>query len=400
MANFLGRIEFPVTIELGRGLDGAITNVTKVGFVDGVAGKLIYRGYSIEDLCEHSNYEEVAYLLIHGKLPNRRELSDFSDLLRKEAVLPAHTMKLIESMPRDAHPMNLLQAAISAMGCTDPSARAVTEHVSDPAAGLPMETQVGIRVLSRLRTVAAAIARARRGLPLVPPDPSLGFTANYLYMMNGEKPDPVTEKVIDVTLILQADHGMNASTFTAMIVHSCLSDMYSTVAAAIGALRGPLHGGANEQALDDLREIGGPQKAGAWVAAKMAKGQKIIGFGHRVYKVYDPRARVMKKEAEKLCRNRGLGELYETAVAVDDAVCAAMKAAGKSIFPNVDFYSGLVYQAIGFPPPLFPVIFAVSRTAGWVARVLEYLPENRLFRPRAAYEGPMDSKYVPINDRT
>jgi citrate synthase len=341
----------------------------------------------------------VAYLLIHGKLPTRGELSGFSEQLHCEATLPAHTVKLLENMPRDAHPMNLLQAAISAMGCNDPAAREIAEHTSNPASGLKVETEVGIRVLSRLRTVASAIARVRKGQPILPPDPSLGFTANYLYMMSGERPDPVTEKVIDVTLILQADHGMNASTFTAMVVHSCLSDMYSTIAAAIGALRGPLHGGANEQALDDLKEIGGPQNAKAWVAERMAKGEKIIGFGHRVYKTYDPRARVLKKQAEKLCRDRGMADLYETAVAVDDAVCAHMKAAGKPIFPNVDFYSGLVYQAIGFPPPLFPVIFAVARTAGWVARVLEYLPENRIFRPRAAYEGAMDTKFVPIDSR-
>jgi citrate synthase len=285
------------------------------------------------------------------------------------------------------------------MGCLDKDGPSITQHVSNPAEGLRLETEVGIRVLARVRTIASGIARARRGLPVLQPDPALDFTSNYLYTMNGERPDEVTRKVIDVCMVLQADHGMNASTFTAMVVHSCLSDMYSTIAAAIGALRGPLHGGANEVALDDLQHIDGPQNAKAWVARKVAKGEKIVGFGHRVYKAYDPRARVLKRYAEKLCRDRGLGKLYETAAAVDDAVVAAMQAAGKPIFPNVDFYSGLVYQAIGFPPPLFPVIFAVSRTAGWVARVLEYLSENRIFRPRAVYDGPTDLKFIPMDKR-
>ncbi len=399
MANYVGRIEFPVKIDLGRGLEGAITNVTKVGFVDGEKGRLIYRGYSIEDLCKHSNYEEVAFLLIHGRLPTRKELEAFDALLNAEARLPDSVMQMIAAMPRDAHPMNMLQTVIAALGCHDPAGRKITEFVSNPADGLASEVAVGIRILSRLRTAASAIARVRQGLQPIQPDPKLSFTANYLYMMYGEKPDPVTEQVIDVTLILQADHGMNASTFTSMVVHSCLADMYSTIAAAIGSLRGPLHGGANEAALDDLEHIGGPAKAKDWVAAKMAKGEKIIGFGHRVYKAYDPRARVLKTYAEKLCHDRGMAQVFDTAVAVEEAVCAAMQAAGKPIFPNVDFYSGLVYQAIGFPPPLFPVIFAVSRTAGWVARVLEYLPENRIFRPRAVYEGPMEATYVPIEQR-
>jgi citrate synthase len=399
MANFLGRIEFPCTIELGRGLEGAITNITRIGYVDGQGGRLIYRGFPIEELCTHGTYEEVAHLLIFGKLPTRAELDAFNEKLRRSAPLPDSVLQFIQAQPRDAHPMNILQAAVAQLGCLDRDAAQITHHVSSPASGLDLETEVAIRLVSRVRTIGAAIARARAGKPPVAPHPSLGFTANYLYMMHGEEPDEVTLKAIDVCMILQADHGMNASTFTAMIVHSCLSDMYSTVAAAVGALRGPLHGGANEAALDDLQAIGGPTRAADWVADMIARGQKIIGFGHRVYKAYDPRATVLKKYAEALCRQRGLGSLYETAAAVETEVVAAMKAAGKPIYPNVDFYSGLVYQAIGFPPPLFPVIFAVSRTAGWVARVLEYLPENRIFRPRAVYDGPTDLKYVPLSER-
>ncbi len=399
MPKFLGRIEFPCTIELGRGLEGAITNVTKIGYVDGEAGRLIYRGYSIEDLCDHCTFEEVAYLLIFGKLPTRTELDHFQARLQESAAVPDPLMEMITTPPADAHPMNILQAAVAALGCYDAESQEVTRHLSDPAAALEAETNVGIRILARIKTLASAIARSRRNRPMLQPDPNLDFAANFFYLTNGERPGDVARRVLDVSLILQADHGMNASTFTAMVVHSSLPDMYSTIAAAIGSLRGPLHGGANEAALHDLHSIGSPDNARAWVQERMARGDKIIGFGHRVYKAYDPRATVLKKHAERLCRARGLGRLYDTAAAVEREVSAAMEARGKPIYPNVDFYSGLVYHALGFDAPLFPVIFAVARTAGWLARVLEYLPENRIFRPRAVYDGPTDQKFIPIDQR-
>lgn len=399
MAKFLGKIDFPCTIELGRGLEGAITNLTKIGYVDGQAGALIYRGYSIEELCEHSTYEEVAYLLIFGELPSASQLADFVGELRVAGELPESVVKLIEASPRDAHPMNVLQSAVAALACCDADSGKITGHVSNPAAAVKVETEVAIRILARTRTVAAAIARARLGLPLLQPKADLSFTANYLYLMTGEPPNKVTERVMDVCLILQADHGMNASTFTAMVVHSSLADMYSTMAAAIGSLRGPLHGGANEAALADIQSIGGPDNVKPWLEKRLIAREKIIGFGHRVYKAYDPRATVLKKHAEILCRDKGLDELYQTTIALETQVIASMEAAGKKIYPNVDFYSGLVYHALGFPTPLFPVIFAVARTAGWIARVLEYLPENRIFRPRAVYTGPTDRTYAPIDQR-
>lgn len=399
MPTFFGKVEFPCTIELGRGLEGAITNLTKIGYVDGAEGKLIYRGYSIEDLCEHSTYSEVAHLLMFGKLPTRAEQAAFSEKLQAGATLPPAVVKVIDSLPRDAYPMNVLQAAVAAAGAIDRDGPLVTQHASNPEKAVAVETAVGIRVLSLTRSAAAYIARAREGKPVIAPDPSLSFAANYYYMMTGQKPDAITTKVMDVLLILQADHGMNASTFTAMVVHSSMSDMYSTVAAAIGSLRGPLHGAANQAALDDLLTVGGPENAKAWVDERMKKGQKVMGFGHRVYKAYDPRATVLKRYAEALCRQRGMDKLFQTAAAVEDHTIAAMKAAGKPIFPNVDFYSGVVYHVLGFSAPFFPVIFAVGRTAGWVARVLEYLPENRLFRPRAVYVGDTDQTYVTIEQR-
>ena len=399
MAKFLGRVEFPCTIEQGRGLEGAITNITRIGYVDGEAGELIYRGYTIEDLCAHSTYEEVCYLLIFGTLPTETELAGFRQKLRGAGQVPRPVAELIERMPADAHPMNVLQAAVAALGCFDHDSLKVTHHSSDPAAAVSVETEVAIRIMAATSTVGAAIARTRAGLKPVEPDPSLSFTENYLYMMSGEKPNAVTAGVMGVCLILQADHGMNASTFTAMVVHSSMSDLYSTVAAAIGSLRGPLHGGANEAALADLQSIGGPDKAADWVAERMKRREKIIGFGHRVYKAYDPRAKVLKEHARRLCSEKGLDNLFATAEAVDREVCAAMEQAGKKIFPNVDFYSGIVYHALGFDTPLFPVIFAVARTAGWVSRVLEYLPENRIFRPRAVYDGTTDAAFVPMSER-
>ncbi len=399
MSKYVGPVEFPCEITLGRGLEGAITNVTKIGAVNGVEGKLIYRGYDIKTLCDHSNYEEVAYLLIYGNLPTQSEMSAFSAELKREGEMPAPIMRMIEGLPRDAHPMNALQAAVAAAGCFDKEGWEVTKHTSDPAAALEIERKVGIRILARTRSFASAIARAQMGKDLLQPNPDLGFTANYLYMMSGEVPDETMCEVMDVCLILQADHGMNASTFTSMVVHSSLADMYSTMAAAIGSLRGPLHGGANEAALNDFMSIGGPDKAAAWVEQRFAQGKKIIGFGHRVYKALDPRAVVLKQYAEKLCREKGFGDLYDTVETVERETLKRMEAAGKKIYPNVDYYSGLVYHALGFPTQLFPVIFAVARTAGWLARVLEYLPENRIFRPRAVYDGASDLKYVPMGER-
>lgn len=399
MPKFMGRIEFPCTIELGRGLEGAITNITKIGHVNGEEGRLIYRGYSIDDLCEHTSFEEVAYLLLFGKLPTRNDLRGFETRLRASGRLPEPAKKLLDALPADAHPMNILQSVVATLGCFDKDAAEVTHHLSNPADALPKETEVAVRLLALVSTIGAAIARRRRGLKPIDPNPELSFTANYLYMMSGEKPDAVTERTMDVCMILQADHGMNASTFTAMVVHSTLSDLYSTVAAAVGSLRGPLHGGANEAALDDLEAIGGPEKVKAWVADRIARGEKIVGFGHRVYKAYDPRAVVLKKYAETLCKQLGEESLYRTAAAVEAEVVAAMQAKAKPIYPNVDFYSGLVYHCLGFEAPIFPVIFAVARTAGWVSRVLEYLPENRIFRPRAVYNGTLDDKVAPIDQR-
>jgi citrate synthase len=245
--------------------------------------------------------------------------------------------------------------------------------------------------------VAAAIARIRKGQEPVDPDPSLDHTANFLYMALGEKPNDLMAKVMDVSMILHADHGMNASTFTCMVVNSSLSDLYSSVCAGIGSLKGPLHGGANERALAEMLPLKSEEEAMAYVQDCIANKKKIMGFGHRVYKAYDPRAKVLGEYSQEVTEKMGMSHLYKIAKKVEDEVIAAYGERG--IFPNVDFYSGTIYYALGIDVPLFTPIFAVSRVAGWVSRVLEYLPENRIFRPRAVYVGEMERDYVPIGQR-
>jgi len=385
---FVGKVEWPVTVQLGRGMEGAIATETRIGYVDGEKGWLVYRGYNIFDLAEHSTYEETAYLLLFGKLPTRTELDKFSAKLTGYREIPGKVIDVLKLLPKEVHPMAALRTGIAALGCYDRKADEVTPE---------NDTEIGIRLISQLATVAGAVARIRAGKEPVAPDPKLSHAANFLYMSTGKKPDDFTTRVMDVSLILHADHGMNASTFTCMVINSSLTDLYSAVCGGIGSLKGPLHGGANEKALEELLKIKDIPGAVAYVKDAIENKKKIMGFGHRVYKAYDPRAKVLGKYSEKVTEMKGMKHLYEIAKKVEDEVIAAY--GGKGIFPNVDFYSGTIYYALGIEVPLFTPIFAVSRVAGWVARVLEYLPDNRIFRPRAAYVGPLEEKYVPIAER-
>ncbi len=385
---FVGKIEWPTTIQLGRGMEGAISNESTIGYVDGEKGWLVYRGYNIFDLAEHSTYEETAYLLLFGKLPTQKELEGFKAKLVGYREIPKQVIDILTALPKEVHPMAALRTGIAALGCFDPKADEVT---------VENDTEIAIKLISQMATVAGAVARIRKGQEPVAPDPSLDHAANFLYMATGEKADDYTARVMDVSLILHADHGMNASTFTCMVVNSSLSDLYSTVCRGIGSLKGPLHGGANERALADLLEIKDVSGAVAYVKDCIANKKKIMGFGHRVYKAYDPRAKVLGQFSQKVTEMKGMKQLYEIAKKVEEEVIAAY--GEKGIFPNVDFYSGTIYYALGIEVPLFTPIFAVSRVAGWVARVLEYLPENRIFRPRAVYVGPLEQKYEPMAKR-
>jgi citrate synthase len=386
-----GEHEWPIKdAAIGKGLEGAPACDTRVGYVNGAKGWLIYRGLNIFDLAEKSTYEETAFLLLFGHLPSASEMDGFKAKLARYAPMSPETRKVLEFIPTArAHPMSTLRTCVSVQGSLDPNADDTS---------VENETEIAIRLIAQMSTMTGAIARIRKGQAPLDPDPSLSHAANLLYMMTGTRPDPVLERSMDISLILHADHGMNASTFTTMVVNSSLSDMYGSVVAGIASLKGPLHGGANEKVLYDLEEIGGPENAEAWFAKAMESKRKVMGFGHRVYKAYDPRARIFGPLSGILAeRDRDTKRLYDVAVKLDALVCSQL--GEKKIFPNVDFYSGLIYKAMGIETAMFTPIFAVSRIAGWTARALEYLQDNRIFRPRAIYVGPISAPYIPREQR-
>ena len=358
---------------------------TVLSYIDGERGKLYYLGIPIEEWAESSTFEEVALALLLRRLPKREELKMFNAALRSARELPPEVVDFILDMPLDSHPMTVLRSVVSLLEAYDYDAK-----LDD----LEAKFRISLRLIARFPTVVAYFDRARKGLELVPPDPTLGHAANFLYMLKGERPTDYEARVMDVALILHADHGMNASTFASMVVASTLSDMYSAITAGIGALKGPLHGGANERVLRMFREIDSPEKAEEYVLAKLARKERVMGFGHRVYKAYDPRARILKRYAEELTKR---SEYYQIALKVEEVMIR--EKGQKGIFPNVDFYSGLVYNGLGIDTDLFTPIFAIARVAGWTAHVLEYLEDNRIFRPRAVYKGEIDKRYTPIDER-
>jgi citrate synthase len=388
----VGDVTWPMQVSLGKGLEGAIATSTQIGYVNGAKGWLIYRGYNVFDLAIHSTYEETAYLLLYGSLPSRRQLADFSRLLVHQRPVPPTVFDVLGMIPTArTHPMAALRTAVSVLGTLDESAEKLT--VAD-------ETDVAVKLIAQFATLTGAIARIRHGREPLAPRDDLGHAANLLYLMTGEEPDPLVARIMDIGLILHADHGMNASTFTTMVVNSSLADMYSSVVAGIGSLKGPLHGGANEQVLYDLEDIQRPENVEPWLDRAQASKRKVNGFGHRVYKAYDPRARILGPLAELLSRHDpATRNLYQIAVALDDLMTRRL-GKDKKIFPNVDFYSGIVYKAMAIEPGMFTPIFAVSRVAGWCARALEYLGDNRIFRPRAIYTGPPRMEYQPLDQRS
>ncbi len=372
------------SVQVARGLEGVVVARSSVSFVDGMTGRLLYQGYDIRDLAQHGSFEEVAYLLWHGRLPDSGALDRLKGELVAQRGLPAELKQLLLTLPARSS-MAVLQAAVAALGTLDPEA-----DVQSPPANL----RKAVALTARLATVVAAFHRLRRGLPDVAPDPELGHAANFLYMVTGERPDSYAARVMDVALILHADHEFNASCFAGRVTASTLSDMYSAVAAAVGALKGPLHGGANERVMKMLMELKSPEQAAEAVKARLAAGERIPGFGHRVYKTWDPRALILKEHLQQLARRLGDSRWLDLAVAVETAVRNE-----KDLYPNVDFYSAPVYHMLGIPTDLFTPIFAVSRVAGWTAHLLEQYADNRLIRPRAEYVGPMEARWVPLPDR-
>ncbi|MFN4218323.1 MAG: citrate/2-methylcitrate synthase [Candidatus Bipolaricaulia bacterium] len=371
-----------------RGLEGVIAAESALTYIDGQKGILAYVGIPIEELAEHSTFEEVAFLLLHKRLPTRAELQQFNDELVNHRPLPASVIDIVKALPHHASPMSLLRTAISALGHFDPNA----DDVSSSAL-----REKAIKLISQMATLTAAIGRLRQDREIIPPDSTLSHSANFLYMLTGKKPDPAAARVFDVVLILQADHEFPASTFASLVVASTLSDVYSAICAALGALKGPLHGGANEQVVKMILEIGDPSRAEQYIREKLARRERIMGFGHRVYKTYDPRARVLKHYSQKLAHQAKDARLFEIEEIVEKTVIDALGA--KGIFPNVDFYSGTVCYYLGIEPALLTPIFAVSRIAGWMAHIIEYVADNRLFRPTTRYVGPPLGSYVPLEKR-
>jgi citrate synthase len=376
----------PAPPVLVRGLENVIAGTQALSFIDGQAGRLAYRGFGVDVLCENSTFEEVAWLLWHGTLPKAADLDGLKAMFASERSVPTDIHGLIRSAPRDKAPMEILRTAVSALSLHDESA--------DDLARENLIRKAGI-LTARLASIVAAIHRLRQGLEPVAPREDLSHAGNFFYAVTGSLPDARRERMMDMALILHADHGYNASTFSARVTASTLSDMYSAVTAAVATLKGPLHGGANQRVMEMLEQIGEPDNAGEWVRAALARGARIFGFGHRVYKTEDPRATVLRRLSEEAGTLAGERKWHEISRNVEAAV---MKE--KGLHPNVDFYSASFYHSLGMPTSLFVPIFAVSRIAGWSAHLIEQYGENRLIRPRSQYVGPpIGQPWVPIDAR-
>jgi citrate synthase len=378
-----------MTVEYVPGLAGVPAARSKVCRIDGHAGVLEYRGYSIETLAENSTFEEVAYLLLKGRLPNRTELDGFIAELRNHRRLKFRIVDVIKILPETGHPMEALVATLSAVGMFYPHTIMDTPEQRWGAT---------VRIMTKVPTMVAAYHRIRNGDEPVMPRDDLGHAANFIFMLTGKEPDPLVARMMDVAFILHAEHGMNASTFAARVTGSTLADPYAVISAAIATLAGPLHGGANEDVLAMLRSI--PDGVGgvrAWAEEQVAAKAKVAGFGHRVYKVKDPRATILQGLVGQVFKKFGSTPLYDVAVELEKTMAGLV--GSKGVYPNVDFYSGIVYEKLAIPSDLFTPIFAIARTAGWLAHWLEQLETNRIFRPSQIYEGARELTYVPIAQR-
>ncbi|MGC9076150.1 MAG: citrate/2-methylcitrate synthase [Conexivisphaera sp.] len=379
--------------KIDKGAENLCMDESEICFIDGFHSKLYYRGYSIEDLANYSNYEETTYLLWYGKLPTKSELDAFSNDLRNNRDIPQGAYDLIKSIPRDTHPMEALRTVVSYLGNVDPEKGKL---------GLDSMPAKAVRLTAKLPTVVAALARARDGKEPIKPRKDLSHAANFLYMLSGNVPGEFWARAMDVSLVLYAEHEMNASTFATTVVGSTLSDYYSSIVGGIGALRGPLHGGANEEAMKQFLEIGSPDNVDAWYKEYALTGKKrVMGAGHRVYKTYDPRAKIFREYSKKAVEVSGdpkLKGIHEIAERLENLVMSQL-CESRGICTNVDYWSGIVYYAMGIPIEQYTPIFAVARIAGWSAHLMEYVARNRILRPRLYYKGMLDLEYVPIEKR-
>jgi citrate synthase len=375
--------------ELRKGLEGVMVAESALSFIDGDEGTLVYRGYRIEDLARDASFEEVIYLLWNGHLPNEAELAEFEREMSGERAVNDDIMVTVRQLAAaDANPMVALRTAVSMLSAYDPDE-------DEPTTDTDATLRRGWRITAKIPTILAAFVRVRNGVDPVDPREDLDHAANFLYMLNGEKPDDVLAETFDMALVLHADHGINASTFSAMVTGSTLSDPHSAVASAIGTLKGPLHGGANQDVMRMLQAVDDSDKnAVQWVENALEADRRIAGFGHRVYNVKDPRAKILGERSRELGEAAGDLRWYEYSTDIE-----AYLAEETGLAPNVDFYSASTYYQMGIPIDVYTPIFAMSRVSGWIAHVVEYVDDNRLIRPRARYVGPKSERFTPLDER-
>ncbi|MDI3317763.1 MAG: citrate synthase [Bacillota bacterium] len=366
------------------GLEDVVAGTSEICFIDGLEGRLLYRGYDIHDLAEHASFEEVVYLLWHGSLPTRAELEALQAELGSYS-LPDEVLEYLRRAPGTANPMSVLRTAVSMLSDTD-------DRADDNAREANLSKAA--RMTALIPVIVAAFARLREGKEPVPAKPELGLARNFLYMLKGEQPGEPVGRMFDVCLVLHADHELNASTFAARETVSTLSDLYSAITSAVGTLKGPAHGGANTAVMKMLLEIGEPERVDEWVHEALAGKRKIMGFGHRVYRTEDPRATHLREFSRQLCAQTGNTKYFRMQQRIEEIMLQE-----KGLYPNVDFYSATTYYSMGIPVDLFTPIFAISRISGWTAHALEQYANNRLIRPRAEYVGPTRETYVPIDER-
>jgi citrate synthase len=367
------------------GLEGIVATQSEISDVNGIEGRLIYRGYDIHDLADHATFEEVIYLLWNGDLPTSSQLEQLKRQLGPEATLPAEVTRLLAQIPAAANPMDMLRTAVSALSFYDRDCGDMSREANIRKAA---------RLVARFPTIVTSFHRLRNGLDPIEPRQDLSIAANFVYTLFGKEPDDVATRTMDVAFVLHADHELNASTFSARVTAATLSDIYSAIVSAIGTLKGPLHGGANEGVIKNLLEIGSVDRVEPWLKEQFARKAKVMGFGHRVYRTEDPRATHLRDMSRQLGERVGKTLWYEMSLKMAEVMMR-----DKRLNPNVDFYSASTYYTLGIPTDLFTPIFACSRISGWTAHVLEQFSNNRLIRPRAEYIGPRGRKWVPISER-
>jgi citrate synthase len=373
-------------VEIKRGLKDVYFATSEASFIDGNIGKLLYRGYNIDDMARNSTFEETVYLLLYGKLPTAKELSDFDAQLRANRSLPREVLQVID-LVKASHPMDVLRTAVSALAAFDPETADNSQEAT---------LRKGIRLTAQAPTIVAVHDRLRQGKAAIEPNPQLGHATNFLYMLFGKEPDPEEAKLIDLDFVLHAEHGSNASAFAARVTASTLADLHCAVTAGVAALKGPAHGGAAEAVMKMALEIGTPERASEYARGLLESGGRIMGFGHRVYRAEDPRARHMRDRSKWLAERKGEPRWYQILAELEKAM---QPYAAKGICVNVDFYAGSVYYLLGVSEDLFIPIFAMGRIPGWTLQVMEQFADNILLRPLTEYVGPMDVPYVPLKDR-